>query len=52
MLLLDMWVELYDLDDEGMYDSENLLDLSLRNIYILFTTMYNEPTFIDELTFK
>lgn len=22
MLLLDMWVELYELDDEGMYDND------------------------------
>nr|XP_043634096.1 probable disease resistance protein At5g66900 [Erigeron canadensis] len=30
--LLDMWVELYGLDNEGMYASENLLNLSLRNL--------------------
>ncbi|KAM0067617.1 putative powdery mildew resistance protein, RPW8 [Helianthus debilis subsp. tardiflorus] len=32
MVLIDMWVELYNLDDEGMYTSENLLELSLRNL--------------------
>ncbi|GKD15011.1 probable disease resistance protein [Tanacetum coccineum] len=30
--IMDMWVELYNLDDEGMYTSENLLELSLRNL--------------------
>ncbi|KAI3704366.1 hypothetical protein L1987_74584 [Smallanthus sonchifolius] len=30
--LMDMWVELYNLDDEGIYTSENLLELSLRNL--------------------
>ncbi|XP_076887879.1 putative disease resistance protein At5g66900 [Bidens hawaiensis] len=32
MLLKDMWVELYNLDDEGMYTCETLLELSLRNL--------------------
>ncbi|XP_071735148.1 probable disease resistance protein At5g66900 [Rutidosis leptorrhynchoides] len=30
--LMDMWVELYNLDNEGMYASENLLELSSRNL--------------------
>ncbi|KAI3785028.1 hypothetical protein L1987_44137 [Smallanthus sonchifolius] len=30
--LLDLWVELYDLDTEGMYTSEYLLELSSRNL--------------------
>ncbi|KAI7729326.1 hypothetical protein M8C21_018546 [Ambrosia artemisiifolia] len=31
-VLMDMWVELYNLDDEGISTSENLLELSLRNL--------------------
>nr|XP_043635207.1 probable disease resistance protein At5g66900 [Erigeron canadensis] len=31
-ILLDMWVELYNLDDEGMYTTENLVEISLRNL--------------------
>lgn len=38
--LLDMWVELYGLDNEGMYASENLLDLSLRNLVNLVPIRY------------
>ncbi|KAI3726255.1 hypothetical protein L1987_66052 [Smallanthus sonchifolius] len=30
--LLDLWVELYNLDTEGMYTSEYLLELSSRNL--------------------
>ncbi|KAK1433029.1 hypothetical protein QVD17_09933 [Tagetes erecta] len=30
--LMDMWVELYDLDKEGMYTIECLLELSSRNL--------------------
>ena len=30
--LMDMWVELYGLDDEGMYTSEYLLELATRNL--------------------
>lgn len=30
--LMDMWVELYNLDDGEMYTSEYLLELSLRNL--------------------
>ncbi|KAM0000746.1 putative powdery mildew resistance protein, RPW8 [Helianthus debilis subsp. tardiflorus] len=30
--LMDMWVELYNLDKEGMYTSEYLLELSSRNL--------------------
>lgn len=30
--LMDMWVELYNLDGEGMYTSEYLLELSSRNL--------------------
>ncbi|KAM0068132.1 putative powdery mildew resistance protein, RPW8 [Helianthus debilis subsp. tardiflorus] len=32
MALLDMWVELYELDDEGTLAGENLYDLKLRNL--------------------
>ncbi|KAJ0770666.1 putative powdery mildew resistance protein, RPW8 [Helianthus annuus] len=32
MVLMDMWVELYNLDDEGMHTSETLHELSLRNL--------------------
>nr|XP_043634632.1 probable disease resistance protein At5g66900 isoform X2 [Erigeron canadensis] len=32
MALVDMWVELYNLDDEGMYTSDNLIELSLRSL--------------------
>ncbi|KAI3726256.1 hypothetical protein L1987_66053 [Smallanthus sonchifolius] len=30
--ILDLWVELYDLDTEGMYTSEYILELSSRNL--------------------
>ncbi|XP_071710777.1 probable disease resistance protein At5g66910 [Rutidosis leptorrhynchoides] len=30
--LMDIWIELYNLDDEGMYTSEYLLELSSRNL--------------------
>lgn len=30
--LMDMWVELYDLDEEDMYTYKNLLELSTRNL--------------------
>ncbi|PWA46483.1 Disease resistance protein [Artemisia annua] len=30
--IMDIWVELYNFDDEGMYTSENLIELSLRNL--------------------
>ncbi|KAJ9562330.1 hypothetical protein OSB04_007490 [Centaurea solstitialis] len=30
--LMDMWVELYGLDEEGMYTSEYLLELATRNL--------------------
>ncbi|CAH1421034.1 unnamed protein product [Lactuca virosa] len=36
--LMDMWVELYNLDDEGMYTSEYLLELSSRNLLNLVLT--------------
>lgn len=39
-ILEDMWVELYRLDDEGMYASENLLDLYLRNLINLVPIRY------------
>ncbi|KAJ0729527.1 putative P-loop containing nucleoside triphosphate hydrolase, leucine-rich repeat domain superfamily [Helianthus annuus] len=32
MALLDMWVELYELDDEGTLAGENLYNLKLRNL--------------------
>ncbi|PWA49208.1 Disease resistance protein [Artemisia annua] len=33
--LMDMWVELYNLDEEGMYTIEYLLELSSRNLISL-----------------
>ncbi|XP_024978676.1 probable disease resistance protein At5g66900 [Cynara cardunculus var. scolymus] len=33
--LMDMWVELYNLDEEGIYTSEYLLELSSRNLLSL-----------------
>ncbi|KAI3777086.1 hypothetical protein L1987_46880 [Smallanthus sonchifolius] len=33
--LMDIWVELYNLDKEGMYTIENLLELSSRNLLSL-----------------
>nr|GEV90080.1 probable disease resistance protein At5g66900 [Tanacetum cinerariifolium] len=36
--LMDMWVELYNLDEEGMYTIEFLLELSSRNLLILVLT--------------
>ncbi|KAL7603108.1 hypothetical protein Lser_V15G20232 [Lactuca serriola] len=36
--LMDMWVESYNLDDEGMYTSEYLLELSSRNLLNLVLT--------------
>lgn len=36
--LMDMWVELYNLDEEGMYTSEYLLELSSRNLLNLALT--------------
>ncbi|CAI9283004.1 unnamed protein product [Lactuca saligna] len=36
--LMDMWVESYNLDDEGMYTSEYLLELSSRNLLNLVVT--------------
>ncbi|CAH1452789.1 unnamed protein product [Lactuca virosa] len=36
--LMDMWVESYNLDDEGMYTIEYLLELSSRNLLNLVLT--------------
>ncbi|XP_024978015.1 probable disease resistance protein At5g66900 [Cynara cardunculus var. scolymus] len=36
--LMDMWVELYNLDEEGMYTSEYLLELSSRNLLSFIPT--------------
>ncbi|KAL4583423.1 hypothetical protein LXL04_007995, partial [Taraxacum kok-saghyz] len=36
--LMDIWVELYDLDEEGMYTTEYLLELSSRNLLNLVLT--------------
>ena len=33
--LMDMWVELYNLDEEGMHTIEFLLELSSRNLLSL-----------------
>nr|GEV73216.1 hypothetical protein [Tanacetum cinerariifolium] len=30
--IMDIWAELYNFDDKGMYTCENLLELSLRNL--------------------
>ncbi|KAF5798287.1 hypothetical protein HanXRQr2_Chr07g0291121 [Helianthus annuus] len=38
---MDMWVVLYNLDDEGTSTSENLLELSLRNLINLSSEKKN-----------
>ncbi|KAI3500512.1 hypothetical protein L1887_36334 [Cichorium endivia] len=35
---VDMWIELYNLDEEGMYTTEYLLELSSRNLLNLLLT--------------
>ncbi|KAJ0728245.1 putative P-loop containing nucleoside triphosphate hydrolase [Helianthus annuus] len=40
-VLMDMWVVLYNLDDEGTSTSENLLELSLRNLINLSSVRKN-----------
>ncbi|KAK2973599.1 hypothetical protein RJ640_003121 [Escallonia rubra] len=42
-VLMDMWVELYDLDEEGMYTLANLLELSARNLVNLVPDR-NDPS--------
>ncbi|KAJ0770668.1 putative P-loop containing nucleoside triphosphate hydrolase [Helianthus annuus] len=41
IVLMDMWVVLYNLDDEGTSTSENLLELSLRNLINLSSVRKN-----------
>ncbi|KAI3500513.1 hypothetical protein L1887_36335 [Cichorium endivia] len=36
--LMDMWIELYNLDEEGMYTTEYLIELSSRNLLNLVLT--------------
>lgn len=43
-VLMDMWVELYGLDEEGMNALENLLELSDRNLLNLLPTRYSTIT--------
>ncbi|XP_074323288.1 putative disease resistance protein At5g66900 isoform X2 [Apium graveolens] len=46
-ILLDMWVELYELDEDGMYTYNNLLELSYRNLLNVVATRKDDSGDLD-----
>ena len=40
VILIDMWVELYELDEDGIHAIANLQELSIRNLANLEMTRY------------
>lgn len=45
--LIDMWTELYELDEDGIHAIANLYEISARNLASLFVTRYAGLFFVS-----